>query len=153
MQNISLLTFCLFTLLNNLFANDIGINFRQPTEATKPWCYWYWLGGDITADGISKDLEKMAEIGIKRAMIGTIAGGTMKTDNAKGARAQVQVLSSDWEALKLHALREAKRVGVELYFSMDPVGVSRVALGFRAINRCGAFGGRNTRLKEVLLMP
>ncbi len=49
--------------------------FKNPPEETKPWCYWYWLDSDITKDGITKDLEAMAQVGIKRAMIGNIKNG------------------------------------------------------------------------------
>jgi len=53
-------------------ADDLEAGFRNPPETTKPYCYWYWLNGDMTADGITKDLEAMARAGIKQAMIGNI---------------------------------------------------------------------------------
>ena len=56
-------------------ADQLTTDFRNPPEATKPYCYWYWLNGDITADGITKDLEAMARAGIKQAMIGNIQDG------------------------------------------------------------------------------
>ena len=56
-------------------AIDLDAGFRNPPETTKPYCFWYWLNADITADGITKDLESMAKVGIKQAMIGNIEGG------------------------------------------------------------------------------
>lgn len=91
--------------------------FAEPVEATRPWCYWYWIGGDITAEGISKDLEHMAEVGIARAMIGNV-NVRAKTNNGEGT--PVEVLSPEWRELKMHALREAKRVGVDIYFFNCP---------------------------------
>lgn len=91
--------------------------FQSPAEATRPWCYWYWIGGDITAEGITKDLENMAEVGIARAMIGNVNVG-LKTNN--GEPRPVEVLSPEWRELKMHALREANRVGVDIYFFNCP---------------------------------
>ena len=106
-------------LISVTFADNLNETFKSPTEATKPWCYWYWLDEDISKEGITKDLENMAEVGIARAMIGNVTKPA-KTDNAKEDVARVEVLSPEWRELKMHALREAKRVGVELYFFNGP---------------------------------
>jgi len=96
-------------------ASDMKGSFGNPSEETKPWCYWYWLDEDISKEGITKDLENMVEVGIARAMIGNVAKSG-KTDNAKGEIVRTQVLSPEWRELKMHALSEAKRVGVDIYF-------------------------------------
>jgi len=100
-------------------ASDMKERFRNPSEETKPWCYWYWLDEDISKEGITKDLENMAEVGIARAMIGNV-GKPAKTDNAKEDIVRVELLSPEWRELKMHALREAKRVGVDIYFFNGP---------------------------------
>ena len=98
-------------------ADTLSSTFKQPSEDTKPWCYWYWIGGDITAEGITKDLENMAEVGIARAMIGNVDVG-LKTNN--GEPDPVELLSPEWRELKMHALSEANRVGVEITFFNCP---------------------------------
>jgi len=55
------------TSLCAVLAAELNADFKNPLEATKPWCYWYWLDGDISKEGIPKDLESMAKVGIKRA--------------------------------------------------------------------------------------
>jgi hypothetical protein len=90
-------------------ANDLAANFRNPPETTKPYCYWYWLNGDITADGITKDLEAMAKMGIRQAMIGNIEGG-----------GPVKMFSPEWYTLTRHALSEAERVGVGIMMFNGP---------------------------------
>ena len=90
-------------------AIDLDAGFRNPPETTKPYCYWYWLNGEITADGITKDLESMAKVGIKQAMIGNIEGG-----------GPVKMFSPEWYALTRHALKEASRVGVEIMMFNGP---------------------------------
>jgi hypothetical protein len=106
-------------LIGVTFADNLNETFERPAEETKPWCYWYWLDEDISKEGITKDLENMAEVGIARAMIGNVTKPA-RTDNAKGEVARVKVLSPEWRELKMHALREAKRVGVDIYFFNGP---------------------------------
>ena len=90
-------------------ADKLADAFRDPAEETKPYCFWYWLNADITADGITKDLESMAKVGIKQAMIGNIEGG-----------GPVKMFSPEWYALTRHALKEASRVGVEIMMFNGP---------------------------------
>ncbi|MGB0743955.1 MAG: glycosyl hydrolase, partial [Opitutales bacterium] len=45
------------SLLPVLRADRLQELFADPPESTKPWCYWYWLNGDITKEGITRDLE------------------------------------------------------------------------------------------------
>ena len=90
-------------------AIDLDAGFRNPPETTKPYCFWYWLNSDITADGITKDLESMAKVGIKQAMIGNIEGG-----------GPIKMFSPEWYALTRHALKEASRVGVEIMMFNGP---------------------------------
>jgi len=92
-----------------LHADELESGFRNPPEETKPYCYWYWMKGDITKDGITKDLEAMAKVGIKQAMIGNIEGG-----------GPVKMFSPEWYALTRHALKEASRVGVGIMMFNAP---------------------------------
>ena len=94
-------------------ANPLEKSFANPSEATKPWCYWYWLDGSISQEGITKDLENMAEVGIKRAMIGNVNVG-------KAPKNPVIMLSPEWYKATHHALKEANRVGVELVMFNGP---------------------------------
>jgi hypothetical protein len=98
-------------LLAALFArgDDLVDGFRNPPETTRPYCYWYWLNGDITKDGITKDLEAMARAGIQQAMIGNIEGG-----------GPVKMFSPEWYDLTRHALKEAGRVGVGIMMFNAP---------------------------------
>lgn len=36
--------------------------------------YWYWLDGNISKEGVIKDLQSMKDVGIGRAYIGDIGG-------------------------------------------------------------------------------
>ncbi len=90
-------------------ADDLVKGFQTPSDEYKPSCYWYWLNGDVTRDGISKDLETMAKVGIRRAMIGNIEGG-----------GPVKMFSQEWYDLTHYALKEAARVGVDIMMFNAP---------------------------------
>ncbi len=90
-------------------ADDLVMGFQDPPDEYKPSCYWYWLKGDISKEGITKDLETMAKVGIRRAMIGNIEGG-----------GPVKMFSQEWYDLTHHALKEAARVGVDIMMFNAP---------------------------------
>ena len=91
-----------------LWAGDnLAEGFRNPPEATKPWCYWYWISDNISKEGISRDLEAMARVGIVEACIGNI----FRDDVPAG---EIKVLIDEWWDLIEHAIREGDRVGVNI---------------------------------------
>jgi hypothetical protein len=81
--------------------------FGSPPGRTKPWCYWYWISDNISKEGITRDLEAMARVGIGEALIGNI----FLDDIPAG---KVKVLSEEWWALVEHAIREGGRTGVNI---------------------------------------
>ena len=53
-------------------AIDLVKCFTNPPEEAKPWVYWYWMRANVTSEGITRDLEAMAEVGIGGAYLMTI---------------------------------------------------------------------------------
>lgn len=104
---VSLLIAAIAGLGSACAEEDLAAGFRDPPEATKPWCYWYWISDNISKDGISRDLEAMARVGIGEAFIGNV----FLDDIPAG---DVRVLSETWWGLIEHAIREAGRVGVNI---------------------------------------
>ncbi len=45
-------------------ADTLYTRFRQPGNAAQPRVWWHWMNGNITKDGIRKDLEWMQRSGI-----------------------------------------------------------------------------------------
>ena len=68
---------CFISLILSLtaFADDLAQGFQTPPSDTHLGCYWYFLKDDVTKEGITKDLEAMARVGIRRAQIGYINQG------------------------------------------------------------------------------
>jgi hypothetical protein len=92
----------------NQSFSDIKNGFVNPPDSTRPGVWWHWLNGNISMEGITRDLEAMALQGIHGATL----------FNLKGQAAPGPVIygSTQWQNLVNHAFTEAKRLGVELSF-------------------------------------
>lgn len=80
--------------------------FRNPPDSAKPRAYWWWLNGNVSKEGIRKDLEEMRRQGIGGVLIFHAGGAKTPT----GPR----FLSPEWHELFRYALREAGRLGMEV---------------------------------------
>ncbi|HLF33178.1 MAG TPA: glycosyl hydrolase [Cyclobacteriaceae bacterium] len=95
---------------NNI--NRLEDGFRNPLEDTKPWVYWYWIDENISKEGITKDLEAMARVGIGQALIGHISPGYVRGDT--------KILSKEWWDMVAFAVKEGQRLGVDIGFFNGP---------------------------------
>ncbi|MDH7599057.1 MAG: glycosyl hydrolase [Sedimentisphaerales bacterium] len=76
---------------------------------------WHWTGGNVTLDGITKDLEWMKRAGIAGCQLADVSFGT-------GQAIEDKVLfgSDRWYQALRHAASEAKRLGLELAIFSSP---------------------------------
>ncbi len=101
-------------------------DFLNSPDASRPGCYWYWINDNISKEGITKDLEAMARVGIGRAYIGHIYNYRPPTgDSPANLRSQtplgnVKFMSDAWWEAVQWAVKEAGRVGVEIGFFNSP---------------------------------
>jgi len=87
--------------------------FENPPASTKPHVYWYWISNNISKEGIRKDLEAMAKIGIggvKLAQIGY-------KDSPIG---KVHMFSNEWWDCMTFAMEEAARLGIDVNLFNSP---------------------------------
>lgn len=95
--------------LSALAADSWERDFRSPPQDTRPRCYWYWMDGVFSKDGITRDLEAMKQVGIGEAYIGVIAG-----QGGPGTNDGLKALSEPWWDHLTHAVREGTRIGVDI---------------------------------------
>ena len=93
-------------------SDVLSVNFKNPPADSKPWVYWYWISDHISKEGITKDLEAMAKVGIGEALIGNI-------DEIK-QKGNVKALTEEWFLMLDHAIREGKRTGVNIGLFNSP---------------------------------
>lgn len=97
---------CSFTSMG-IAMDRIERDFISPPEEAKPWCYWYWLSGHISQEGITDDLEAMARWGIGEALIGDI-------NRPMIPRGPIEPLSDEYFSMLEHAVQEGRRLGVHI---------------------------------------
>lgn len=86
--------------------------FLNPPVSARPSTYWMWMNGNISKEGITADLEYM-----KRASY----GGAMMFNVGVGIpRGNVDYASSAWNEMTEHAVKEASRLGLELFLQNSP---------------------------------
>ena len=79
--------------------------FRSLPASARPKTWWHWMNGNITRDGITRDLEAMHRAGIGGFQIFQVGTGIPK--------GPVNYGSSEWLHLLQHAMAEADRLGLE----------------------------------------
>lgn len=103
--------------LGNAQAAHFADAFRQPPADTRPGCYWYWINDNVSKEGITKDLEAMARVGIGRAYIGHIFGEGNRWETPVG---KVPFMSDAWWNAVQWAVKEAGRLDIEIGFFNAP---------------------------------
>jgi len=98
--------FSVASCVSAMAAPSLTDEFASPPDSAKPWVYWWWLNGNVTPQGITADLEAMKRQGINGVLIFNAGGGAGPVGPA--------FLSPEWRALFRHALREAKRLSMEV---------------------------------------
>jgi hypothetical protein len=86
------------------------LQFQSPPTSSKVHTWWHWVGGNITKEGITKDLEAMKAHGIVQATIFNI--GEIYTK--KVPIPKVKFNSPEWIDMFQWALQEANRLGITI---------------------------------------
>jgi hypothetical protein len=91
---------------HSITTEDLEQGFLNPPASAKPHTWWHWMNGNITKEGITADLEAMANAGIGGAQVFN-AGENIP-------HGPIQFNSPEWIDMLVHAASEAKRLGLEL---------------------------------------
>lgn len=96
-------------------ANNLELDFSDPPMDARPRVWWHWINGNITGDGVLKDLAWMKRVGI---------GGAQSFDvNLQSPQIVDQRLvymTPAWRRAFKHAAKEADRLGIELAIASSP---------------------------------
>ncbi|GAA4799246.1 hypothetical protein GCM10023231_30040 [Olivibacter ginsenosidimutans] len=91
----------------------IAENFKTPPDSIQTSVYWYWISGNISKEGVEKDLEAMKAVGINRAFIGNIG-----LDDVPYGK--VQLFSDEWWDILHAALKKATELNIEIGLFNSP---------------------------------
>ncbi len=102
-------TICLSLQGADTGGDPLERGFVNPPDEARPRVWWHWTGGNVTKDGITRDLEWMRRVGIGGAHVADIgmAGG-------QRVGRKVDFFTPEWMEALRHAAAEADRLGLEL---------------------------------------
>lgn len=89
---------------------EVEAAFDDPPASARPWVFWYWMHGRVSAEGVTADLEAMRKAGLSGAYLMPIQGPTDPPEYEPVAN---QLSPRFWRLVR-HAAREAHRLGLEL---------------------------------------
>ena len=81
--------------------------FQSPPDSIQTSVYWYWISGNISKEGVVKDLEAMKKAGIGRAFIGNVGLDEMPAG-------KVRLLSPEWWEILHTALKTASQLHIDI---------------------------------------
>src|SRR6202012_189933 len=93
--------------LSSVNSTGIQNRFVHIADSVQTSIYWYWISGNISKEGVVKDLEAMKKVGINRAFIGNI--GLDDVPNGK-----VKMFSEEWWDILHTALKAATRLDIQI---------------------------------------
>jgi hypothetical protein len=94
------------TLAPRATAGSLEDGFAVPPADTRPRTFWLWMNGNVTRDGITRDLEAMQRVGL---------GGVMMFDGSTYLPAgPAGYLDPTWRGLMTHAIKEGNRLGLDV---------------------------------------
>ena len=89
--------------------------FRNPPDSAKPRTWWHWTNGNVTEDGITKDLEWMKRVGIAGCQLADVSAGSGQVVDKK-----IYFGTPEWYHAVRHAAEEAKQLGLEMSIFSSP---------------------------------
>ena len=92
----------------NIEFNETG--FITPPSSVKVHIWWHWMNGNITKEGITKDLEAMHSEGVVQATILNVGF----SDKFDFGIEKVLFGSDEWYNMFQWALSEAKRLDISI---------------------------------------
>ena len=88
--------------------NGLQNTFTHIPDSIQTSVYWYWINGNISNDGVVKDLEAMKKVGINRAYIGNIG---LEGSSPEG---KVKMFSDEWWDILHTTLKTATRLNITI---------------------------------------
>ena len=89
--------------------------FKDPPNVARPRVYWYWQNGNITQDGLTKDLEWM-----HRAGIGGVETFDVAVTTPTVVKNRLIYMTPAWKDAFHHSLEVADRLGMSVTIGAAP---------------------------------
>lgn len=104
-------------LMGCVAADKREAGFVTPPSSVQTGTYWYWIEGNISKEGVEKDLEAMKAAGINRAFVANIGGAGTGDPNSQY---KVEFMSDEWWNITRAALKKATELGIDIGMFNSP---------------------------------
>ena len=105
-----------FALVSSAFAQTSLVEgFKDPPNIARPRVYWYWQNGNITKEGLTKDLEWMHRAGIGGVETFDVAVSTPTVVNPR-----LIYMQPGWKDAFHHAIQLADKLGMTTTIGAAP---------------------------------
>ncbi|MFW6169077.1 MAG: glycosyl hydrolase, partial [Planctomycetota bacterium] len=94
-------------------GGDLEAGFPDPSDAVKPWVFWFWINGNISREGITKDLESMKRVGIGGVLWMEVSGPWW------APQGPIEGGGKEWHDAMQWAIAEADRLGLAFALTVD----------------------------------
>ena len=96
-------------------ADELADGFANPPQSARPRVWWHWMNGNVTKEGIDKDLDWMARMGI---------GGVQNFDASlmtpQIVKERLIYMTDGWKDAFRHAVQTADAKGLEFAIAASP---------------------------------
>lgn len=98
-------------------TSNLYKSFQQPPDSMRPGVYWYWISDNISKEGVIKDINAMAEVGIGRAFIGNVGFDHLDNGLPLGP---VKLFTEKWWDITRTAISTGTKKGVDIGLFNSP---------------------------------
>lgn len=116
-----LLTILFFSCTSRISSTDDSVAaglrevFNEPPQSAKPLVWWHWMNGNISKDGIRKDIEWMHRVGI-----GGFHVFDANFDTPQIVEKRLAYMSEDWKDAFRSAVSLADSLGFDVGIASSP---------------------------------
>jgi alpha-L-rhamnosidase len=97
---------------STLVKDEMKSNYINPPASAQPGVYWYFMDGNLSKEGMTKDLEAMKEAGISNLIFLEVGIGV--------PRGTVDFMSEKWQEAFVFGVHEAERLGIKVLLGAGP---------------------------------
>lgn len=97
------------------YADDMADGFQNPPNSARPRVWWHWMNGNISEEGIAKDMEWMQRVGI-----GGLQNFDANLQTPQIVDKRLVYMDEGWKKAFKFTAAEAEKRGLELAIAASP---------------------------------
>jgi alpha-L-rhamnosidase len=102
-------------LITPAFADELVEGFQDPPQSARPRVWWHWMNGNISEEGIAKDMDWMQRVGI-----GGLQNFDANLNTPQIVDKRLVYMDDGWKKAFKFTAAEAEKRGLELAIAASP---------------------------------